>query len=305
MNNKYYTLIIAIAAIMFFNFTRNNTTAESGNKIQKGYQPTPEGNANDHDFQSKNRANFSHSDDRSSTTNQNGKSDYGKTIDLIQNGKLPIAEFLNLCEDYENNNLNNYHLKDFVDYWFMSDQYSVEDKLQLLHMLGKNALFADEIRLYASFLVDGLAKQGVDWNAIHATCNLIKNTDAKLGAYDKLYKLQYGKIDQLKFLAADEVRIAQLRQFITERNPALNGDTGSSRFFADIFDYAWKNGTQNSESYSEIMNNIESLNVEDRFKSLIIWKFSGKDRFHFEAWKSKTGKYLDLNENSLKKMYAK
>lgn len=234
----------------------------------------------------------------------NDKSEYGRIMDSIQNGKMSIPEFFALCESYQKSNLNTTEIKDFVDYYLMSNQYLIETKLLLLnHMEGK-AMFLNDMKLYAAIFVEGLVKQGVDWDSIHNSCHQINRLDSRMAAYEKLYKLQFGQIDQLKFLVFDEKRMMQIREIAAIQNNQVSGDSISARFFANIFENSWVNSPRDSDSYTEIMNAIESLNVEERFKNLIVWKFSGKNKSFFDEWRNSKGKYLNLNEAELKRMYA-
>lgn len=186
----------------------------------------------------------------------------------------------------------------------MSDQYSIENKLILLNHMEGNAIFMDDMALYASLFVVGLVKQGVDWNFINNSCDRINGLNSRIAAYEKLYKLQFAQMDQLKLLVVDEKRILQIREVLAIQNNHVSGDSKSARFFANVFENSWVNSPRDSESYAEIMNAIESLNVEERFKNLIVWKFSGKNKRFFDEWRNSKGKYLNLNEAELKRMYA-
>ena len=234
----------------------------------------------------------------------NDKSEYGRIMDSIQNGKMSIPEFFALCESYQKSNLNTTEIKDFVDYYLMSNQYLIETKLLLLnHMEGK-AMFLNDMKLYAAIFVEGLVKQGVDWDSIHNSCHQINRLDSRMAAYEKLYKLQFGQIDQLKFLVFDEKRMMQIREIAAIQNNQVSGDSISARFFANIFENSWVNSPRDSDSYTEIMNAIESLNVEERFKNLIVWKGSGKNKSFLDEWRNSKGTYLNLTEAELKRMYA-
>jgi hypothetical protein len=304
MKFKYFIFAILIC-IIFFICSKKIWSIDSVEKL------TATNHSSAHGAAGNDGSNIiNNSDSRSSSRNSlskngnNSKSEYGKIIALIQNGQLSISEFFDLCDSYDKSNPNTTHVKDFVDYYLMSDQYSIEDKLSLLNNMDGNMLFLNEIKLYATLFVEGLIKQGSDWQHINDSCNGINNVDSKMAAYEKLYKSQYGKMDQLKFLVSDEKRISQIREVAAIQNAVISGDSISSRFFANVFTYAWENSPQDTESYAEIMNAIESLNIEERFKNLIVWKFSGKNRKYFDDWRDSKGKYLNLNEAELKRMYS-